>query len=117
MRHPAGETITVTRRGEPDGGSDAQGNPTVGPDTSFTVDDVAAAPQTSDETTGAPGITVVTGYALYCPYETSALLPTDRITIRGVEGWQVSGDSTGAGWRSPFDGVGRGVVVYVARAS
>lgn len=117
VRHPAGETVTVTRAGAPTGGEDEQGNPIIGPDILFDIADVAIAPETSTETAENPGIRVVVGYTLYCPYSAPALLPEDRLTVRGVEGWQVVGDTTALGWRSPFDGIGRGVVVTVKRAA
>ena len=118
MRHPAGETITVTRRGAeiPDV-PDSQGNPTFAADTTFTISDVAVAPAGSTETAEAPGVFVITGYALYCPYASPALVETDRITVRGVEGWQVVGETVAAGWRNPFSGATPGVVVNVQRAS
>lgn len=117
VRHRAGETVTVTRLGAPTDEYDERGNPVLDAPSTFTITDVALAPQTSEETAEAPGVRVVTGYELYCPYDTDPLLPTDRLTIRGVPGWQVAGDTTAAGWRSPFDGLGRGVVVNVKRAS
>lgn len=115
MRHPAGETITVTREGAATGGRDSQGNLVDAADITFTISDVALAPAGSDETVEAMGAWVVTGYNLFLPYGT-VLLPTDRLTIRGVGGWQVEGDSTAAGWRSPFDGRGRGVAMTARRA-
>lgn len=115
VRHPFGETITVTRAGGPNGETDGVGNPVILAPSTFTVDDVALAPEGSDETTEAPGVWTVTGYKVFCPYGT-VLLPTDRLTIRGVAGWQVEGDTTASGWRSPFDGVGRGVVLMARRA-
>jgi hypothetical protein len=115
MRHPHGETVTVTRAGAATGEPDEQGNPTPAPATSFTVSDVAIAPAGSDETPEAQGVWVVTGYTLYLPYGT-VLLPDDRLTIRGVDGWQVEGDSTAAGWRNPFNGLEPGVVVSVRRS-
>lgn len=116
VRHPAGEVVQVARAGTPTGDYDEQGNPILTADSSFTIIDVAVAPQGSEETTDAPGIFVITGYELYCPPGT-VLLPTDRLTVRSVDGWQVQGDSTAAAWRSPFDGGERGVVVSVKRAS
>lgn len=118
VRHPAGETVTITRMGEviPDE-YDEQGNPVVAANTTFDIADVAVAPQGSTETADAPGIFVITGYDLYCPYSTPPLSPTDRFTIRGVTGWQMTGDSTVAGWRNPFNGRTPGVVVSVKRAS
>ena len=118
MRHAHGETVTVTRRGEllPDE-FDGQGNPIIGPDATFDISDVAVAPTGSTETVDSPGIFVVTGFDLYCPYGTPQILPTDRIEVRGVPGWQVTGDTAASGWRNPFDGIGRGVVINVKRAS
>lgn len=115
MRHRNGETVTVTRPGAATGPDDEQGNPTELPATTFDIDDVAVAPAGSDETPEALGVWVVTGFTLYLPFGT-VLLPADRLTIRGVPGWQVEGDATASGWRSPFDGGGRGVVVSVRRS-
>jgi len=115
MRHPFGEAVTVTRPGLGSGPDDARGNPTPAPPTTFNVEDVAVAPAGSEEDPQALGLLVVTGYTLYLPYGTT-LLPADRLTIRGVDGWQVEGDSTVAGWRNPFTGETPGVVVSVRRA-
>jgi hypothetical protein len=116
MRHPAGETVTVTRPGGPIPDSDdGQGNPILGPPSTFEVSDVAIAPAGSEEDPQALGLWVVTGYTLFLPYGTD-LLPADRLTIRGVDGWQVEGDSTAAGWRNPFTGEQPGVVVSVRRS-
>jgi len=115
-RHPAGETVTVTRPGAVIPGEwDAQGNPLIGPDETFTIDDVAVAPAGTEEDPQALGLWVVTGFTLYLPYGT-VLHATDRLTVRGIEGWQVVGDTDAAGWRNPFDGVGRGTVVSVKKA-
>lgn len=122
VRHPAGETITVTRKGVPTGADDEQGNPVIGPDTTFDIDYVALAPSAgvsgagaSDETAAAYGAVVVTGFTLFLPYGT-VLHASDRITIRGVEGWQVEGDTEATGWRNPFNGLTPGSVVSVRRA-
>jgi hypothetical protein len=115
-RHTFGETITVTRKGAPTGERDSQGTPTVGPDTVFTVDDVAIEPTGTTESPQAMGVWTVTGYNLFLPYGTE-LVPTDRITIRGSAGWNVVGNGEDSGWRNPFDGRGRGNVVGVKRAS
>ena len=117
MRHPAGETILVTRVGIPTGGDDAQGNPVFGADIVFSISDVAIAPTGSDETADSPGLFVVTGFDLYMPYAAPALVSSDRITIRGVEGWQVNGETTASGWRNPFSGSTPGIVVNVRRSS
>lgn len=118
MRHPAGETVTVTRPGAPitDTYND-QGNPVLDADSTFTIPGTAIAPTGSTETAEAPGIFVITGYDLFCPFGTVPILPTDRLTIRGVDGWQMTGESTGAGWRNPFNGRTPGVVITVKRAS
>lgn len=115
MRHPYGETITVTRQSEPTGDIDDGGNPVLADDFSFEVDNVAVAPAGSEEDPQALGLWVVTGYTLYLPYGT-VLKPSDRLTVRGVDGWQVVGDSEAAGWRNPFNGRTPGVVVSVERA-
>lgn len=114
MRHPAGETVTVTRKGTPTGAYDGQGNPVVGADSTFTIEGVAVAPAGSEEDPQNLGLWVVTGYTLLMPYGT-VLKPTDRLTIRGVDGWQVVGE-TGS-WRNPFNGLTPGSVVSVKRAS
>lgn len=115
MRHPAGETVTGARLGAPTGAYDEQGEPVLGAPTAFTITDVAVAPAVTTESPQAMGLWVVTGYTLYCPPGTS-LRPTDVLTIRGVDGWQVDGDSMVADYRNPFDGRARGVVVSVRRA-
>jgi len=122
VRHPAGETITVFRKGVPTGGDDEQGNPKVGPDTTFDIEKVAIAPNggiagsgASDETPSPYGPVVVTGYTLYLPFG-AALRASDWITIRGIDGWQVEGESEATGWRNPFNGVTPGSVVSVRRA-
>lgn len=114
-RHPFGETVTVTRAGTPTGEHDEQGNPELGPDTTFDIEDVAVAPAGTDEDPQSLGLWVVTGYTLYLPYGT-ALKPADRLTVRGAEGWQVVGDTGASGWRNPFTGATPGVVVSVKRA-
>ena len=116
MRHPAGETVTVTREGGPTGEYDELGNPIIGPDTTFTISDVAVAPAGSTEDPQNIGLWVVTGFTLYLPYGT-VLLPTDRLTVRGVEGWQVVGLTDASGWRNPFTGSEPGVVVSVKRGA
>lgn len=113
MRHAAGETITVTRRGADTSTDDAAGNPVVSVPSTFTVSDVALEPVVAEET---PGVFSIVGYRLYSPYGTQ-FQADDRITIRGVPGWQVNGSTEAAGWRSPFDGLGRGVVTDVRKAS
>jgi len=117
VRHPAGETITVTREGAPTGEFDTQENPVLGPPSTFPISDVAIAPTGSDETPGAPGVFVVTGFDLYMPFDAPALVASDRITFRGVDGWQVEGEATVSGWRNPFNGSTPGAVVHVRRAS
>lgn len=116
MRHPAGETVTVTRKGEPTGEYDGQGSPIIGPDTAFDIEDVPVAPAGSTEDPQNIGLWVVTGFTLYLPYGT-VLLPTDRLKVRGVEGWQVVGSTEASGWRSPFTGKEFGAVVSVNRSA
>lgn len=115
MRHRAGETVTVTRKGGVTGGYDGQGYPILSPDTSFPLSDVAVEPAGTTEDPQSMGLWVVTGFTLYLPYLTE-LLPTDLLTVRGVPGWQVVGDTTASGWRNPFTGAGKGSVVSVRRA-
>lgn len=116
MRHRSGETVTVTRAGVSTGAYDLQGNSVLSAGSTFTVTDVAVAPAGTEEDPLALGLFVATGFTLYLPYGT-VLLPNDRLTVRGVTGWQVEGDVTASGWRNPFDGLGRGVVVSVRRSS
>lgn len=116
MRHPAGETITCTRVGADLGVTDELGNPTYGADLNFVISDCALAPVAGLETISDTGPTAITGYTIYAPYGT-VIHKTDKFTIRGVAGWQVVGESDATGWRSPFDGGGRGVVFSVKRVS
>lgn len=115
MRHPRGETVTVTRQGEPTGDHDEGGNPILEPDTTFDISDVAVAPAGSEEDPQALGTWVVNGFNLFLPYGT-VLKPSDRITVRGVSGWQVEGDTEASGWRNPFNGRTPGAVVTVRRS-
>jgi hypothetical protein len=116
MRHGAGETVTVTRQGELTGELDSQENPLTSAPSSFDIDDVAVEPTGTSEDPQSMGLWVVTGFTLYLPYG-SVLLPDDRLTIRGTGGWQVTGDTSAAGWRNPFTGATPGVVVSVKRSS
>ena len=116
MRHRNGETVTVTRKGIATGGYDAQGYPIIGADTTFTILDVAIEPAGTMEDPQSMGLWVVTGFTLYLPYST-VLLPTDRLEVRSVSGWQVVGDITASGWRNPFTGDMPGVVMSVRKAS
>ena len=116
MSYRAAETITVTRKGVPTGGYDSGGYPIVGADTTFPIVRVPIAPAGSTEDPQTLGLWVVTGFTLYLPYGT-ILLPTDRIEIRGIPGWQVVGDTTASGYLSPFSGKKAGAVVSVKRAS
>lgn len=113
MRHAAGETITVTRRGTDTVNNDEAGNPIVSVPADFSIPDVALEPVVAEET---PGVFSIVGYRIYAPYGTQ-FRADDRITIRGVSGWQVNGNTEAAGWRSPFDGRGRGIVADVRKAS
>ena len=110
------ETVTVTRQGGPTGEYDELGNPIIGPNTTFTVSDVAVAPAGTEEDPQALGLVVVTGFTLYLPYGT-VLLPTDRLTVRGIAGWQVVGSTEASSWRNPFTGLEPGAVVSVRKAS
>lgn len=116
MNYRGAESVIVTRKGEPNGEYDAQGYPAVGADTTFAIDKVPVAPAGTSEDPQTLGLWVVTGFTLYLPFDT-VLLPTDRLEIRGVKGWQVVGDTTAAGYMSPFTGKKAGVVVSVKRAS
>ena len=116
LRHRAGEIVTVTRAGGPVAGFDAQGSPLVAADSTFTVLDVAVEPAGTSEDPQSMGLWVLTGFTLYLPYGT-VLLPSDRLEVRGVSGWQVVGDTSASGWRNPFTGGEKGSVVSVKRAS
>ena len=116
MRHRNGETVTVTRKGTATGGYDDQGYPIIGADTTFTVSDVGVEPAGTTEDPQSMGLWVVTGFTLYLPYGT-VLLPTDRIEVRSVSGWQVVGTTDASGWRNPFTGDTPGVVASVKKAS
>lgn len=107
------KTLTVTRRGAKTGVPDAQGNPTYTADTTFTVTVRAAAPNPAEESATLAGANVITGYRIY-GYKGLALLPTDRLTINGVDGWQVEGE-VGL-WESAF-GTSRGGTEFVVRRS
>jgi hypothetical protein len=111
-----GEPIEVTSKGTPTGQDDAHGSPILTAATTRTIEGVAVAPATSEETNDATGLRVVTGYDLYLP-SGEQLLATDRITIRGVSGWMVEGDATAGQWTNYFTGRGKGVQVTVRRAS
>lgn len=111
-----GELITVTVPGAPTGGTDDQGNPVLGDDVSTSLRIKAFAPQRSDETAGAPGITVVSSGTVYGFPGT--VIPSDAVlTIRG-ERWHVAGEL--GEFVSPYAGShpdARGVEVAVVRAS
>ena len=111
-----GEPVIVTSKGVPTGGYDEGGYPIIGADTTRTVNRVAVAPKSSDESAEAFGQKVITGYSLYLP-SGIILLSTDRIEIRNVPGWQVEGDGAAGQWTSPFSGRGKGVEVAVKKAS
>lgn len=115
MRHPRGETVTVTRPGATTGAFDEGGNPVLDADATFDIEHVAVAPAGTEEDPQALGLWVTTGYTLYLPFGT-VLKPADRLAIRGISGWQVVGDTEAAGWRNPFSGLTPGVVVSVKRA-
>lgn len=107
-------TLTVTRKGAPTGADDEQGNPVVGPDTNFPITVRAVAPNPSEETSGDAGANVITGYRIFGYKSLPALLPSDRLIIRGFPGWQVEGE-VGL-WESAF-GTDRGGTEFVVRRS
>jgi hypothetical protein len=112
-----GETITVTRPGgTPTGAYDTLGNPVLSGGSTFTVDEVAVAPLTPQESAELWGPENRGGYILYMPHGT-ALESTDRVAVRGEPGFQVQGDADLAQWRSPFTGWTAGAVAIVRRAS
>jgi len=110
------ETVTVTRQGGPTGGYDELGNPIIGADTTFDIADVVVAPAGTEEDPQALGLLVVTGFKLFLPYGT-ILYPTDRLTVRGISGWQVVGSTEASDWRNPFSGREAGAAVSVKKAS
>ena len=110
-----GEPITVHRLGEPTGARDDQGNPVLGPATTFTIDGVAVAPTSSDEMAEEFGPRGVNGYTLYLPYG-SDLRTTDTVTVRGESGWQVEGEARVVAWQNPYSGNRPGSVAVVRRA-
>jgi hypothetical protein len=74
----------------------------------------AVAPTSADESADPTGPRVITGYQVYGYKNQIPLLPTDRLTIRGVAGWQVEGE---AGlWESAF-GTARGGTEFAVRRS
>lgn len=107
------KTLTVTREGTLTNVRDGQGNFTRTPDTTFTVVVRAVAPNLGDESEGDAGTRVITGKRIY-GYKDLVLLPTDRITIDGVSGWQVEGEP--GLWESAF-GTSRGGTEFVVRRS
>lgn len=107
------KAITVTREGAPTGDRDDQGNPVLGPDVTLTVVVRAIAPNLAEETTADSGVRLITGKRIY-GYKDLVLLPTDRITIDGVPGWQVEGEP--GLWESAF-GTSRGGTEFVVRRS
>lgn len=111
-----GETVTVTRIGAVTSGFDEAGDPHRAAPTTFNVTNVGVAPLTSEESMELFGDVAENGYTLYLPYGTE-LLASDRVTVRGVSGWQVDGDARTVDWRSPFTGWEPGTVAVVRRAS
>ena len=106
--------LTVTRKGAPTGEPDEQGNPLYGPDTTFPLLVRAVAPASADESAQPTGPRVITGYQVYGYSNQIPLLPTDRLTIRGVPGWQVEGEA--GFWESAF-GTARGGTEFAVRRS
>lgn len=111
-----GETITVTRIGAVTTGKDDLGNPTLATSTTFTVDDVAVAPLTPQESAELWGPDNQGGYTLYMPYGTE-LHASDLVTVRGESGFQVQGAADLVQWRNPFTGWAAGAVAVVRRGS
>lgn len=111
-----GESITVTRPGVPTGAYDELGNPILSDGSTFTVNNVAVAPLTPQESAELWGADNNGGYTLYMPFGT-ALESTDLVTVRQEPGFQVQGDASKVQWRSPFTGWEAGAVAIVRRAS
>lgn len=113
-----GETITVIRAGVPTGGDDAQGNPIIGPPSTVTYDRVAVAPGTADEQVEQFGPRSENAFTLFRRRAAMDIRADDLVTIRGVSGWQVTGDARTVEWRTPYNGsLIRGTVAEVRRAS
>jgi len=113
-----GETVTVTSPSATPvvpADWDEAGNPIMAPATTSTFDTLApCAPVMADESEEAAGARVITGYRVYGP-SGLVLSPADRLTIRGVPGWQVEGEV--GQWNRGSDGTGRGVEFTVRRGS
>lgn len=108
------KTLTVTREGTLTTERDGQGNFIRTPESTFTIVVRAVAPNVADESTGDAGQRVITGKRIFGYKDLTPLLPTDRITIDGVDGWQVEGEF--GFWESAF-GTSRGGTEFVVRRS
>jgi hypothetical protein len=112
-----GETVTVV---SPSAAAvpptyDEAGAPVLAAPTTFTFTTLApCAPILSDESEEAAGARVITGYRIFGP-SGLALSPADRLTIRGVPGWQVEGEL--GQWNRGSNGTGKGVEFMVRRGS
>jgi len=113
MSLTAGESVTVVRDGAPTGGTDAQGNPEIGPDVETTTGGWGVAPRAGAETAEPFGQQSIDGLTLY-KRDPADVLSTDRVIVRGKT-WQVDGDI--GDWVSPYDGARRGVVVNLKKVS
>lgn len=112
-----GETITVTSPSAPvvPAAWDEAGSPILAAPTTFTFETLApCAPIMADESEEAAGARVISGYRIFGPSGLT-LSPADRLTIRGVAGWQVEGEV--GQWNRSSDGSGRGVQFMVRRGS
>ncbi len=98
MSFPAGETVTLIRRG-PVSGRDGFGNDVYGPDVEIDVSGCAVAPTAGSEDVQARD--QVAGHlTVWLPAGTE-VRATDRARVRG-EVYEVTGPSQS--WRSPFTG-------------
>lgn len=112
-----GETVTVTSPSAPvvPAEFDEAGNPVQAAATTFTFTTLApCAPVMADESEEAAGARIITGYRIFGP-SGLVLSPADRLTIRGVPGWQVEGEV--GQWNRGSDGSGKGAEFMVRRGS
>lgn len=112
-----GETVTVTSPSGPavPPAFDEAGSPVLADPTTSTFTTLApCVPIHADESEQAAGARVITGYRVFGP-SGLVLSPADRLTIRGVSGWQVEGEVYQ--WNRSSTGTGRGVEFMVGRGS
>ena len=106
-----GETVTIVRAAP--GGTDAYGDPIPSTTARIDVPGCAFAPRYSSESTDRGRQGVVVGGTVYLPSTAPAVLPSDRIEVRGRL-YEVDGEV--GEWISPFTGWAPGFEVAVRRA-